>query len=448
MSAERRDRIDGWKSIGAYFGRDRTTAIRWARERDLPVHRIPGGKTGTVFALRHELELWARGAEAAVDPAVEAEAPVPAEPAPPSSRLVRRIGLFGAAAIGLLGIGSFALPALTPPPVPAAKPTAIVLPADPAIAERFMAARDLVAERDAVSLERAIELLRDVTKRDPGYAAGHAALAEALILSREFGMRDDAGAFFDARIAARNALRLDPRLSNAHRMLGFIAYWWDRDIVEARAAFERAIDLAPDDPIAHFWYGNVLADHGDAAVALKHLNAARTMQPGSVAILTDLAWAQWSAGEEAEPLAALTGIARSNPDFAVAHDCLGIIRYAGGDVAGYAAALARFAELRHDKALGAHAEAVRTALAQGAGAANDLILRHALAEVAAYPNRTHAWPAFVASTGRDRARLVEVLRIAEGRKERWGDAGLVLRMKQRWAGDAEITRLIAAMRRG
>lgn len=444
MSAERRDRIDGWKSIGAYFGRDRTTAIRWARERDLPVHRIPGGKTGTVFALRHELELWARGAEAVAEPIVEAEISVPSEPAPPPARPFRRVGLWAAAAIGLFGIGSFALPALTRPPVPAPRPTAVVLPADPAIAERFMAARDLVAERDAESLERAIALLRDVTKRDPGYAAGHAALAEALILSREFGMRDDAGAFFDARIAARNALRLDPRLSNAHRMLGFIAYWWDRDIVEARAAFERAIDLAPDDPTAHFWYGNVLADHGDAAVALKHLNTARTMQPGSVAILTDLAWAQWSAGEGAGPLAALTEIARQNPDFAVAYDCLGLIRYAGGDMAGYVAALARFAELRHDKALAAHAAAVREALGQGPRAANDLILRHALSEVAFYPNRTHAWPAFVASTGGDRAQLLDVLRIAEGRKERWGDAGLVLRMKARWVEDAEILRMLAA----
>jgi len=53
------DRIDGWKSIGAHFGRDRTTAIRWARERDLPVHRLPGGKTATVYALRYELDAWA-----------------------------------------------------------------------------------------------------------------------------------------------------------------------------------------------------------------------------------------------------------------------------------------------------------------------------------------------------------------------------------------------------
>ncbi len=44
-STDSGDRIAGWKSIGAYFGRDRTTAIRWARERALPVHRMPGDKT-------------------------------------------------------------------------------------------------------------------------------------------------------------------------------------------------------------------------------------------------------------------------------------------------------------------------------------------------------------------------------------------------------------------
>lgn len=53
------DRLNGWKMIAAHFGRDRTTVIRWARERGLPVHRLPGGKTATVFALRQELDRWA-----------------------------------------------------------------------------------------------------------------------------------------------------------------------------------------------------------------------------------------------------------------------------------------------------------------------------------------------------------------------------------------------------
>ncbi len=449
LSAERRplpDRIDGWKSIGAYFGRDRTTAIRWARERELPVHRIPGGKTGTVFALRHELEKWARGADVTAETMpVEALLSV-VEIAPAPKAAPRRTTIWAGAAVILLGIASFALPALTRPPAVSPSPTPVVLPTNPAVAERYLAARDLVAERQAMSIERAITLLRDVTRRDPGYASGHAALAEALILSREFGIREDDDAFLDARIAARNALRLDPRLASGHRMLGFIAYWWDRDISEARAAFARAIELSPDDPISHFWYGNVLADYGDAAGALRYLNTARMMQPGSVAIRTDLAWAQWVAGEQNEPLATLTEISRQNPQFAVAYDCIGIIRLAAGDYAGYAAALARFAELRQDAALVAHAAAIVSALGKGKATAQALIQRRALDEVARHASRTHAWPAFVASTAGDRGQLLAILRLAEQRKEQWGDAGLVLRIKRRWTTDRTISGLLT--RRG
>ncbi len=51
-------RLDGWKAIANYLGRERTTAIRWAKERGLPVHRVPGGQIGTVYALRTELDAW------------------------------------------------------------------------------------------------------------------------------------------------------------------------------------------------------------------------------------------------------------------------------------------------------------------------------------------------------------------------------------------------------
>ena len=54
-------RLDGWKAIANFLGRERTTAIRWANGRGLPVHRVPGGRTGTVYALRSELEAWLSG---------------------------------------------------------------------------------------------------------------------------------------------------------------------------------------------------------------------------------------------------------------------------------------------------------------------------------------------------------------------------------------------------
>ena len=51
-------RLDGWKAIANFLGRERSTAIRWANERGLPVHRVPGGRTGTVYAIPSELEAW------------------------------------------------------------------------------------------------------------------------------------------------------------------------------------------------------------------------------------------------------------------------------------------------------------------------------------------------------------------------------------------------------
>jgi hypothetical protein len=52
------ERIDGWKAIGAYLGRDRSTVIRWANERGLPIRSVPGGKIRTVFAFRSDLDRW------------------------------------------------------------------------------------------------------------------------------------------------------------------------------------------------------------------------------------------------------------------------------------------------------------------------------------------------------------------------------------------------------
>jgi hypothetical protein len=54
-----RDRFDSWKEIAAYIGRDIRTAMRWEKERGLPVHRVPGnGSRQPVFAYKFELDEW------------------------------------------------------------------------------------------------------------------------------------------------------------------------------------------------------------------------------------------------------------------------------------------------------------------------------------------------------------------------------------------------------
>jgi len=52
------ERIDSWKDISSYLGRDVSTVIRWEKERGLPIRRIPGGQRQGVFAYRQEIDDW------------------------------------------------------------------------------------------------------------------------------------------------------------------------------------------------------------------------------------------------------------------------------------------------------------------------------------------------------------------------------------------------------
>ena len=54
------ERLDSWKDIAAYLGRDLRTVQRWENERRLPVHRLPGGDKPRVYALPSELDAWLR----------------------------------------------------------------------------------------------------------------------------------------------------------------------------------------------------------------------------------------------------------------------------------------------------------------------------------------------------------------------------------------------------
>jgi len=54
-------RLDSWKAIAQYLGRNERTVQRWEFDRELPVHRLPGAKRGGVFAYPVELDVWMAG---------------------------------------------------------------------------------------------------------------------------------------------------------------------------------------------------------------------------------------------------------------------------------------------------------------------------------------------------------------------------------------------------
>ena len=151
------NRLDGWKAISAYFKRDRSTVMRWAQDRALPVHRLPGGKQGSVFALEHELAAW----ELARDrdhPAEQDLAPGPDIKPPWTARHWRRLVV----ALALV-VGALLWVTLTrQPDGTGAEANRLDMPADQAAAADYLAARDSWARRTPKDIGRAITLYQEV----------------------------------------------------------------------------------------------------------------------------------------------------------------------------------------------------------------------------------------------------------------------------------------------
>lgn len=83
-----RKKLDSWKEIADYLGRDVRTAMRWEAEQGLPVRHLPGGKRRAVFALTDEIDEWLqkRGvAAAAAEPVTISESEPAAASLPETS---------------------------------------------------------------------------------------------------------------------------------------------------------------------------------------------------------------------------------------------------------------------------------------------------------------------------------------------------------------------------
>lgn len=98
-----RPRLTTWAEIAAFLRCDPRTAQRWAKDRGLPVHSVPGGKKRSVFAYKDELQAWVDG------PANVLEV-VDTPPAVTPSATVSRRGFLGSAlAISLVAGGYWIL---------------------------------------------------------------------------------------------------------------------------------------------------------------------------------------------------------------------------------------------------------------------------------------------------------------------------------------------------
>ena len=374
-------RLDSWKEIAAFFGRDERTVKRWEKERGLPVYRVPGSARGGVFAYAEELEEWLNAPNHARDVAE----PAAENPSGRASVGERRDGSYPAESL-TIKVADSVPSAVTatdfhPPPtlsrMAAAKSFLWLLPlavivgsflifsfghreprfknalaaphaADAESQDLYLKGRYYFEKRTPDDLNKAVDFFTQAIVHDPAYPAPYVGLADTYNLLREYGTMPPEEAYPRARAAASKAVELDPNSAEAHNSLAFASFWGFFDAATADREFKRAIELDPTLSRAHHWYATFLMEIQHPSEALAEIEQARQLNPSSTPILADKGVILAEAGKKEEARALLAQLAVSQPDFIHPHGYLAEIYFQEGNYSGYFQQKRIVASLRHD----------------------------------------------------------------------------------------------------
>lgn len=200
-------------------------------------------------------------------------------------------------------------------------------------------------QRTDPSLRAAIFYFERAIEQDSSYALAYAALADSYVLLGLYNMSSQE-VLPKAQIAAVKAVQLDSTSAEAHTALGAIDAFYDWDWLAARKEFEHALQLNPDYPLAHHWYGVAYwVPMGSYDQALAQLTQARKLEPQSLIIQTDLGWVYYVMREYNRAIVEYDSVIKRDANFLPAHYLLSLAYERVGQ---YAQALA---ELRRSRAL-------------------------------------------------------------------------------------------------
>ena len=215
--------------------------------------------------------------------------------------------------------------------------------------ELYHKGRSLWERRSGDNIPKAITFFEQAIARDPNYALAYAGLSNAYILLPFFAGADRREAYSKAKEAALQALRLDPKLAEAHLALGKVLFFSEIDLGGAMREYRRAIELKPNDATAHHWLGNdTLSALGRSDEAIAEVRRAIELDPLSPVINADLGTTFFYAHRYDESARQLRKTLEIDPTFFYAHFNLGIALQVMGDLPGAIAEYEKAKQLNDD----------------------------------------------------------------------------------------------------
>lgn len=134
-------------------------------------------------------------------------------------------------------------------------------------------------ERSQDSLKQAIKEYHEALARDPKFALAYAGLATVSLKLSTYPTDSSKSLGLQSQEFARQALRLNPTLAQAHAVLGFSAFSQDWDFVQGERELRYAISLDPTQADYRDWLCVLLTDQGRFDEALQQIDLAHATDP-------------------------------------------------------------------------------------------------------------------------------------------------------------------------
>ncbi len=210
--------------------------------------------------------------------------------------------------------------------------------------KHYLRGRYLLSKFTPDDFYKAIACFNQAIEIDKKIAPAYAGLSEAHVCLTEFGPVPSLEGLPKAKEAALRAIELDPKLSEAHGSLALVLQEYDFNFAEAEKEYRIAIELNPNNAIAHEYYGALLAQMGRPAEAEEQCLRAIELDPLSPIGAWFYPMALYIERRFDDAIKQADRVLELDANFSAAHLILSFIYQARGEPGSSANAFLRFLE--------------------------------------------------------------------------------------------------------
>jgi len=174
-------------------------------------------------------------------------------------------------------------------------------------------------------LRRALDYYQRALEKDPNYAAAWAGVASSNTMLANYGYVSPEEIIGRAKQAVAQALQRDTQDDESHRAAAVIFLYFERDILAAEQALQKARQIVPNEARTLHLQGTCLAARGRLTEAIALEQQAKDVDPFlAVAAAARIRFYCWAGGQDDQAIAEAEQILTHAPTLFPAYDFMGL----------------------------------------------------------------------------------------------------------------------------